>query len=74
MLKRFVAVFWPQHSKKASAFEGLVIISYVGGIALWARVSWTQRLLGKLIQVEYWHFVRLQELDKALFQRENVRE
>jgi len=33
------------------------------GICLWARVSWTQKLLGKLIQDQSWPLVRLWNLD-----------
>jgi len=57
---------WPQHSTKASACDGLVILQHVGGISLWAQGSWTPRLLGKLIQDQSWPSVRLQDLDKVL--------
>jgi hypothetical protein len=33
------------------------------GICLWAWVSWTQKLLGKLIQDQSWPLVRLWNLD-----------
>jgi hypothetical protein len=41
---------WPQNSTKTSTCDGLVIISCIEDISLCAWVSWTQRLLGKLIQ------------------------
>jgi hypothetical protein len=50
---------WPQDSKKASSCDELVIVSYIGYTSLWVRVSWTQRLLGKLIQDQSWPLVRL---------------
>lgn len=43
---------WPQHSNKASACDGVAIISHVG--------------LGEIIQDQSWPLVRPQNLDKAL--------
>ena len=38
-------------------------LSTLKGICLWAWVSWTQRLLGKLIQDQSWPLIRLWDLD-----------
>ena len=50
---------WPNDSKKVSSCEELVIFSYVGDISVWIRVSWSQKLLGKLIQDQSRSLVRL---------------
>lgn len=45
---------WQNHSKKVSSRDGLVIISCVGDISPCSQLSWTQRLLRKLIKDQSW--------------------